>query len=137
MEAEEATDVEAEEVASDQASVDVLAPAAETKAELQATEEATDHRPRAMTREDAVEETETMATLKEAEETMTKVEEEAATVAEEPTSMARDPEETGREAAPGEAVAVAQEPEVREVVQRLDLLSPSEVLKASISPSAI
>jgi len=135
MEAEEETDVEAEEEVSDQASVDALVQAVETTAELPATGEERDRRLRATRREDADQETETRATLK-AEETMTKVEEEAGTAAEEPTLMARDPEEMDREAVQEEVVAALAQEEVTEAAPSLDLLSLSEAVRASTSQSA-
>lgn len=125
---------EEEALVSEQASVDALVLAARADAEKMAeaavSAEVTD-RPPKVTRRDDVDHlaTEATATLKvAAAETTTKEEEvaEAAMAAEELTSTARDQEETDREVAEEEAhVAVAQDPEAREVPE-LEPLLPSE-----------
>lgn len=99
---------------------------AETMEDLAVTEEERDHRPR-VTRREGVDllVTETMATLKVAEETMTKEEEEAdAMAAEDQTTTARDREETAREAEEEEEhVALAQDLALREAARLLQLAS--------------
>ena len=105
---------------------------AETMEDLAVTEEERDHRPRVTRREGADLVTETMATLKVAEETMTKEEEEADAMAatettgttEDLTTTARDREETAREAEEEEEhVALAQDLALREAARLLQLAS--------------
>lgn len=117
--------------------VQALKADAEKKADLAATAEVTDQRPKVMTR-DAVDHlaTEMTATRRAAaEERTTKEEEEAdlVTAAEELTSTERDQEETDREVAEEEAPeALAQDLEPREVVPRPEPQSPSEHLSPEV-----